>query len=325
MNRIKLAIAVMALCPTLPAQATEPAAAFPTKAVRLVVPFPPGGGTDVIARVLAAKLGARWNQSVVVENKGGAGGNLGSAFVARAPADGYTLILGNTATHAVNASLYRNLSFDIRKDFRPIAYIGAGPHVLAVNPAVPATTTAELVALGKSADGKLNYASFGSGSTSHLAGEMMKRSAGFSWTHVPYRGTGPAMVDLVGGQVQAMFVPIAAALPYLKSGQIRGLAVTSFERSSFVPNLPTMIENGFAGFEASLWYGIFAPAATPAAVTATITRDIHAVLQDKELLASLAAQGMQVKLPGSDGFAGFVRAETDKWAGVVADSGATVD
>jgi tripartite-type tricarboxylate transporter receptor subunit TctC len=326
MNRITLVIAPLVLCTVATlALAAEQASSFPSKAVRLVVPFPPGGGTDAMARVLAAKLGALWEQSVVVENKGGAGGTLGSAFVARAPADGYTLILGNTATHAINASLYKNLGFDLKKDFRPIAYLGSGPHVLAVYPRVAATTVAELVALGKRSDETLNYASFGSGSTSHLAGEMMKRSSGIGWTHVPYRGTGPAVVDLIGGQVQAMFVPIAAAIPYLKSGQLRGLAVTGSERSTFLPALPTMMEVGFKGFEASLWYGIFAPAATPSAVAAKITQDIQLVLQDAELRESLAAQGLQVQRLDASEFAAFVRAETEKWAKVVSESGATVD
>jgi len=298
---------------------------FPAAPVRLIVPFPPGGGSDIVARLVANKLGASWKQSVVVENKGGAGGNVGSAFVAQAPADGYTLILGNTATHAVNASLYKNLPFDLRKGFVPVAYIGTGPHVLAVRPEMPVRSVADLVKLAREKPGELNYASFGSGSTSHLAGEMFKKAASISWTHVPYRGTGPAVVDLMGGQVQAMFVPVAAAMPYLKSGKLRPLAVTGPQRSAFLPEVPTVVEQGYPGFQADLWYGLFAPAGTPPAVVEKIAVDALAGLRDKDARDAMAAQGMEITGQGPGPFRAFVDGEIDKWAAAVRDSGATVD
>lgn len=300
-------------------------AEFPNGPVRLIVPFPPGGGSDIVARVISTKLSAKWNQSVIVENKGGAGGNVGSGYVAHSTPDGYTLILGNTATHAVNASLYKDLSFDLAKDFIPVAYISTGPHVLAVRPSLGVHNVADLVKLAQAQPGKLNYASFGSGSTSHLAGEIFKKAAHISWTHVPYRGTGPAIVDLMGGQVQAMFVPIAAAMPFLQSGKLQALAVTSLQRSPFLPQVPTMAEQGYPGFQADLWYGLFAPAGTPAPVVAKIAADTLAVLQDKDAKESLAAQGMEVIAQGPDKFRPFVAAEIKKWATAVHDSGAKVD
>lgn len=321
----KLMITAMIVCGVAPSVAAEHPDMFPIKTVRLVVPFPPGGGSDAVARVLASKLGVLWGHTVVVENRGGAGGNIGSAAVARAPADGYTLILGNTATHAINASLYKNLTFDLRKDFRPIAYVGAGTHVLAVNPQVQAKTVSELVALAKTKGNALNYASFGNGSTSHLAGEMMNRTAGIAWTHVPYRGTGPAVVDLLGGQVDAMFIPVAAAISHLKTGQLRGLAVTSNERSAFLPGLPTMIEEGFDGFDVNLWYGVFAPTGIPDNVVKTLYESIQTVLHDTELVHTLASQGMEAKRLGAGEFEAMVLTETEKWAEVVLTAGVTVD
>ncbi|CAM3878427.1 Bug family tripartite tricarboxylate transporter substrate binding protein [Bordetella tumulicola] len=325
MKKFAIALASATVMCAASHAAHTPAHNFPSEPVRMIVPFPPGGGSDIVARVISTTLTAKWKQSVIVENKGGAGGNVGSGYVAHAKPDGYTLILGNTATHAVNPSLYKHLSFDLVKDFIPVAYISTGPHVLAVSPNLNIHSVADLVQLAQAEPGKLNYASFGSGSTAHLAGEIFKKAAHISWTHVPYRGTGPAVVDLMGGQVQAMFVPIAAAMPLLQSGKLQALAVTSLQRSPFLPKIPTMAEQGYPGFQADLWYGLFAPAETPPPVVAKIAADTLAALKNKDAQDALAAQGMEVTAQGPDQFHPFVTAEIEKWATAVHDSGAKVD
>ena len=323
LRRAAMLFAVLALVSLMPSGAS--ADPYPSKLIRLIVPFTPGGGSDIVARLIAQKLGARLGQSVIVDNRPGAGGNIGSDAVAHSAPDGHTLILGNTATHAVNASLYKKLSFDVVADFQPVSFIGSGPHVLVVNNAVAAKSVAEFVQMAKHAPGRFNYASFGSGSTSHLAGEIFKAAAGVDIVHVPYKGTAPAITDVISGQVQAMFVPIAPAVPHIKGGSFRAIAVTSAKRNSVLPEIPTMIELGYADFEASLWYGVFAPAATPKDIVDKLGNELSLIVRTPELKEALVQQGIDAVGDGPEAFSAYRRAEVAKWAKAVKDAGVTLD
>ena len=256
------------------------AQAYPTKPVRLVVPFPPGGSTDIVARIVAQKLGERLGQQVVVENRGGAGGTIGTEAVAKSAADGHTLVLATTSTHVVAPSVYAKIGYDPVKDFAPISLLAVTPYLLVVNPDVKVTSLQEFVGYAKARPGKLNYASAGTGSTTHLAMEMLKSAAGLYIVHIPYNGNGPAGTAVIAGQVEVLFGSLPAVLPHAKSGRVRPLAVGTPKRSPSLPEVPTVAESGFAGFDASLWLAIMAPAGTPPAV---IDR-LH-----KEILAAIAA------------------------------------
>jgi tripartite-type tricarboxylate transporter receptor subunit TctC len=298
---------------------------FPEKPIRFVVGFTPGGPSDLLARSLGQKLGERWNQQVVVENRPGAGGNVAAEAVAKSPADGYTWLLGNNSILATNQSLYKHLGYDPIKDFSPVALVAVQPNILVVHPEVAAHSVAELIALAKRNPGKLNYASSGSGAAAHLAGELFKAMAGVDLVHVPYKGAGPALTDLIAGQVQIMFATSASAIPFIKAGKLRALAVTSARRSASVPELPTVSETGLPGFEAITWHGVVVPAGTPAALVERLNRDIVAVLRMPDLRERLAVLGAEV-LPGSPAeFADYIAAEIPKWAKVVRDSGARIE
>jgi len=306
----------------LPAHAQE---AYPTKPIRIVVPFPAAGTTDILARAVAQKLTETWGQSVIVDNRPGAAGNIGAELVAKAAPDGYTLLMGTVGTHAINASLYAKMPYDHVKDFTPIVLVAGVPNVLVVNPSLPVKTVAELVAYEKANPGKLNFASSGSGTSIHLSGELFKTSAGVQMTHVPYKGSAPAVTDLIGGQVQLMFDNLPSALPHIKAGKLRAIAVTSLVRAPALPDVPTIAESGYPGFEASSWFGLLAPAGTKPEIVAKINAEVRKWLATPEARDKLASQGANAAGGTPEDFARHIAAETAKWAKVVKQSGAKVD
>jgi tripartite-type tricarboxylate transporter receptor subunit TctC len=300
------------------------AQAYPARPVRIIVPYPPGGATDVMARTIAQKLTESWQQAAVVENKPGASGTVGSEMVARSAADGYTLLMQGTQ-HAINLSLYKQLPFDTLRDFAPVAYIASAPFLLVLHPSVPANSVAELIAYIKSRPGGLNYGSSGVGGGAHLAGEIFKTSAGVQLTHIPYKGAAPAMADLLGGQVPMVFDPIPTSLAQVKSGRIKALAITSARRSGLMPELPTVAESGLPGFDVSAWFGLYAPAATPKDIVTKLNADVNRVLQSPEVKEKFAALGAESMPMGTDQFALHLRAEIAKFAKAIRDSGATAE
>jgi tripartite-type tricarboxylate transporter receptor subunit TctC len=301
------------------------AESFPDHSVRIVVPFPPGGSNDITARVLAQKLSERWGHQAVVDNRAGAGGNVGAELVARAPADGYTLLLAAPGPLTVNASLYRSLPFDPAKDFAPVALVASVPNVLMVHPSVPAKTVQELIALAKQQPGQLNFGSSGNGSTNHLAGELFKTMAGIDIVHVPYKGAAPAMNDLIGGHIPMMFDNMPAALAQIKAGTVRPLAVASATRAAALPEVPTVAESGLPGFEAISWFGLVAPAGAPPAALERLEADVKAVLAMPEVAHRYAELGAEPGRLFGDEFGAFLRSETAKWSKVVETSGARLD
>jgi tripartite-type tricarboxylate transporter receptor subunit TctC len=269
------------------------AQAYPNHSIRLVVPFPAGGTTDILARDVAKKLTDTLGQSVVVDNRPGAGGNIGADIVAKAPPDGYTLLMGTVGTHAINPSLYAKMPYDHIKDFVPVVLVAGVPNVLVVNPSVPVNSVADLIKLAKSKPGAINFASSGSGTSIHLSGELFKTMTGVDMTHVPYKGSSPALTDLMGGQVQIMFDNLPSSLALMKSGKLRAVAVTSLKRAPALPDVPTISESGVPGFEASSWFGILAPAGTPAPIVAKLNAEVNKWLQSPEK-EQLLAQGAEV-------------------------------
>ena len=297
---------------------------FPDRPIHIVVPFPAGGSNDVVARFLGQKLSELFGQSVIIDNRAGAGGNVGAEFVARSVPDGYTLLLTAPPPLAVNQSLYPHLAFDPATDFVPIALVASVQIVLTVNPAVKANTVAELIALAKAAPATLNFGSSGYGSTNHLAGELFKNLAGIDIVHVPYRGAAPAMNDLIGGQIPILFDNMPAVRTQALAGSLRALAVAGHARSPLFPELPTMEEAGVAGFEASSWFGLVAPASTPPVVLKILTDDVTKALGDPEFARKLSDVGAEPGSLSGAAFGAFLRAETEKWGKVVKDSGAAM-
>jgi tripartite-type tricarboxylate transporter receptor subunit TctC len=301
------------------------AADYPDRPIRLVVPFPAGGGADNLARTIMVRVEARLGKPIVIDNRPGAGGNVGAEFVARAAADGYTLLYGTNGTHAINSSLYRNLRFDPVKDFAPVSRMTQIAAMLIVTPKLAAGSTAELIAYAKAHPGEVNFASAGNGTTSHLAGEMFKTQAGIDIFHVPYRGGAAAVNDLIGGQVQMMIEVMANAYPLARSGRVRGLAVSTAQRFPGAPEIPTIAESGLPGFEASAWDGILAPAGTPQPVIDTLNAAIRRALAEPALIDALRELGA-VPVPGTpEEFARHITTSTAHWAKVVQASGATID
>ena len=301
---------------------------YPNRPVRLVVPFPAGGTTDILARAMAQKLSESLGQTFVVDNRPGAGGNIGSDVVAKSAPDGYTLLMGTVGTHAINPGLYPKMPYDHIKDFAPVVLVAGVPNVLVVNPNVPVKSVAELVTLARDKPGTINFASSGSGTSIHLSGELFKSLTGTQITHVPYKGSSPALTDLIGGQVQIMFDNLPSALPHIRGGKLRAIALTSSKRAPALPELPTIAESGIpslAGFEASSWFGIFAPAGTPRDIVTKINSEANKALQSAEMKEKLLAQGAEAVGNTPDYFVDYIRAETAKWAKVVKDSGAKVD
>jgi len=299
------------------------AQAFPDKPVRFVVGFTPGGPSDILARAVGQKLAERWQQQVVVENRPGAGGNIAAAEVAKSPADGYTWLLGNNSILATNAALYRSLPYDPVRDFAPVALVAVQPNILVVHPDLKINSVKELISFARSNPGKLNYASSGAGAAAHLAGELFKTMAGVQMVHVPYKGAQPALTDLLAGQVQLMFATSASAIPYVKAGRLRALAVTTAQRSPSVPELPTVSEAGLPGFEATTWHGVVVPAGTR--IVQQLNQELNAVLHDGELRDRLAALGAEVVTGSPHAFEEYIAREIPKWSKVVRDSGARAE
>jgi len=298
---------------------------YPTKPIRIVVPFPAGGTTDVLARAAAQKLTESLGQPVVVDNRPGAGGNIGAELVAKSAPDGYTLLMGTVGTHAINPSLYPKMPYDHVRDFAPIILVAGVPNVLVVNPSLPVNSVQELIAYAKANPGKLNFASSGNGTSIHLSAELFKTMAGVQMTHVPYKGSAPALQDLVGGQVQLMFDNLPSSLALIKAGKLKALAVTSKTRAPALPEVPTMAESGLPGFEASSWFGLLGPAGTPQPAITKVNAEIAKWLATPEAKEKLIAQGANVAGGTPEDFARHIAAETAKWQKVVKDSGAKID
>ena len=299
--------------------------AYPTKPIRLVVPFPPAGTTDILARAIAQRWTETLGQSVVVDNRPGAGGNIGADLVAKAAPDGYTLLMGTVGTHAINPSLYGKLPYDHVKDFTPVVLVAGVPNVLVVNPALPVQNVQELIAYAKANPAKLNFASSGSGTSIHLAGELFKVMTGVQMTHVPYKGSAPALQDLLGGQAQLMFDNLPSSLAPIRAGKLRALAVTSATRAPALSDVPTVAEAGVPGFEASSWFGVLAPAGTPAAIVTRLNAEAVKWLATPDAKEKMLANGANAVGGSPEDFAAFIQAETVKWAKVVKESGARVE
>ena len=312
----RIAIPATLIAIALPA----PAADYPTKPIRLVVGFAPGGGTDTTARAMSQKLTEALGQQVVVDNRPGAAGNIAAELVSKATPDGYTLLMGTIAALSINPSLYSKLPFDPIKDFAPITQAVDSTNILSLHPSVPANSVKELIALAKAKP--LNYGSSGVGGTGHLAGELFNTMAGVKMTHVPYKGGGPAMIDLVGGQVQLVFATAASAVPQIKGGKIKGIAVTTAKRSALMPNLPTISEAGLPGFDANNWYGVLAPAKTPRPIIMRLNSEIAKVLAMPDVKNFLFNQGLDPAPGTPEQFAAYIKSEMTKWAKVVKASGA---
>jgi tripartite-type tricarboxylate transporter receptor subunit TctC len=294
-------------------------AAYPERAIHLIVPYPPGGLTDAVARAVAKGLSDRVQQPVVVENIAGGGGNIGADKAAKSPADGYTLYIGNNATVGLNTLMYKQLAFDPMADLAPIALIAESQTVLVVNPSLPAKSVAELIALAKAKPGQLNFGSTGTGGLSHLVGELFNSGAGIRMTHIPYKGTGPALTDLLGGQIQVMFND--TALPHIQSGKLRALAVTGAKRWPQLPDVPTLAELGMPGYETYNWFGILAPAKTPAAMVMRLNRELVAIMQDPAMKAWMEARGAEAVTSTPEEFAAYIKKDLAKWARVVKEAG----
>jgi tripartite-type tricarboxylate transporter receptor subunit TctC len=298
---------------------------YPTKPVKIVVPYPPGGTTDIIARLISQKLSEGLGQPLIIDNKPGAGGIIGTSFVAKAPADGYTLDFGNIGPNAINPSMYPNLPYDPKKDFAPISIAVKVPFLLVTPPSVAAKTVRELIELGKARPGQLTFASVGNGSLSHVTGEFFNSMAGTKFNHVPYKGGAPALQDTVAGLVTFMFATGIEATPHVKSGKLRALAVSSAQRSPVAPELPTIMESGLPGFEVEAWFGLLAPAGTPVAIINRLNREIIRALNDPDTRDRLLALSAVPAPTTPAEFAAVIDADIARWAKVVKESGAKVD
>ncbi len=325
-RRTSALVLAMLLGNGLPAIGMAQANGFPSKPVTLVVPFAPGGPTDAMARTLANAIKPVLGQTMLVENKPGAGGNIGADLVARAEADGHTLLFGTSGPLAINVSLYNKIGYDPLKSFAPILRLGHLPNVLVVHPSVPANNVKELIAYAKAQPGKLSYASSGNGASSHLAGVLFNLRTGSEIQHIPYKGTGPALNDLLGGQVSMSFTDVLTALPHIKAGKLRILGVTSANRSRSLPDVPTLMEQGVPDFDVSVFFGVVAPAGTPKDVVQRLNVALSQVLQQPEVRQGLTAQGLEMASDlAPEQLASFLQKEVPKWREVVKASGAKVD
>ena len=301
------------------------AQAYPTKPVTIIVPFAAGGTTDILARIIGQALTAELGQSVVVDNRAGAGGNIGGQAAAKATPDGHTLFMGTVCTHAINASLYKKMPFDPVKDFAPLTRVANVPNLLVANPAQPYKSVKDLIAYAKANPGKVNFGSSGNGSSIHLSGELFKSLAKVDMQHVPYKGSAPAVTDLLGNQIGIMFDNMPSAIQHVRSGKLVPLAVTTAKRSPELPNVPTIAEAGVPGYEATSWFGMFAPAGTPAPVLAKLNAAIVKVLAQPDVKKKINEQGAEVYSETPEQFAAFIQAESVKWGKVVKESGASLD
>jgi tripartite-type tricarboxylate transporter receptor subunit TctC len=314
-------LALLATCITT----TALAQAWPAKPIRIIVPYPPGGTSDILARAVGQKLSETWGQPVVIENKPGATGNIGADFVAKSPPDGYTVLLADIGSLAIAPSVTRTLPFDPVKDFAPVVMVAYSPHLLVVHPSVPVKSAQELVALAKAKPDTLNFAVSGLGGANHLAGIEFAQRAGIQWAYIPYKGGAQALTDMVGGQAQVMFNGMLATYPFVKDGKLKVLAISSAKRFAPAPDIPTVAESGMPGFETGSWQGIVAPAATPPEVVRKMHAAVMTILATPEMKGRLDQAGAEVRAMSPEEFGGFIRSERDRWAKVVKASGATFD
>ena len=317
--------AVMCAAVAIGAHASAAAQAYPQKPIRLVVGVPAGGTTGVVARLVGQKLGEQLGQQVVIENRGGAGGNIGAELVAKAPPDGYTLFLATIGTMTINPSLYSKMPFDTLRDFAAISQLTSMPQLLVVHPSVPVKSVKELIAYAKARPGQLNFASGGAGTAIHLAGELFRTMAGVDMVHVAYKGSAPAMTDLIGGQVTVMFDQILTALPHVQSGKLRALGVTTEKRSPAAPQIPTIAEAALPGYAVTTWHGLLAPAGTPREVVNRLSSETARALQSPDIRDRFAAQGVDPVSSTPEQFAAMMKSELEKWRKVIAASGTKID
>jgi tripartite-type tricarboxylate transporter receptor subunit TctC len=313
--------AAACVCATAPASAQD----YPTRPIRYIVPFAAGGMTDILGRIFGQKLSEAWGQQVIVDNRPGAAGGIGSDIAAKAPPDGYTILGGTISSHAINVSLYSKLPYDPVRDFAPITLYVSLPNMLVVHPSLPVKSVRDLIALAKAKPKQLTFASAGNGTSQHLSGELFNVMAGVELVHVPYKGSGPGLADLVGGQVLLFFDNITTSLPLAKSGKIRPIAVTTARRASVMPELPTIAESGLAGYDVSSWQGVFAPAGTPRPIVTKLNAQIVKILATPEVRERLTSLGADPVGNTPEQFAAYVKAEIAKWAPIVKASGARVD
>jgi tripartite-type tricarboxylate transporter receptor subunit TctC len=298
---------------------------YPAKPIRMIVGFAPGGGTDLVARIIGAKMAESWGQPVLVDNRAGATGTIGADLVAKAPPDGYTLLMGHVNSHGIAPNLFKKLPYDAERDFAMVAYVGYVPNVLVIHPSIPARNVKELIALAKSKPGSLNYASSGVGSTQHLAGEMFKLLTGVNVVHVPYKGSGPAVVDLLAGHVSMNFDTMPPVLPHIKSGRMRALAVTTPRRAGPLPDIPTLVEVGLKGFEMTNWYGAMAPAKTPRDIVTKLNAEMNRIMKLPDARGKLEEAGTQLDPMSPEQFAAFLHSEIGKYAKLVKAANVTLD
>jgi tripartite-type tricarboxylate transporter receptor subunit TctC len=324
MNAIRIALAMSAALLSAGAYAAAEAN-YPTRPIRFIMPYPPGGTIDMSGRLIAQQLGEALGQQVVVDNRTGAGGTVGTELAAKSPGDGYTIVMSGTGTLAISPGLGRPLGYDPLKDFAPITLLATTPYVLVAHPSVAAKNVKELIALAKSQPGKINYASGGSGSAPHLIGEMFRSRAGIDVVHIPYKGSTPAKIDLVAGRVQMFFTGIPPVASEIKSGGLRALGVTTAKRTNTLPDVPTIAESGVKGFDVAPWFGVLAPAQTPAAIVTKLNTEIVKVLRAPQLRERLAREGVDVVGNSPKEFSSFIRSEMPQWAKAVKESGAKVE
>jgi tripartite-type tricarboxylate transporter receptor subunit TctC len=298
---------------------------YPAKPLRILVPNAPGGSTDILARIVGERLADKWGQQVLIDNRGGAGGNIAAELTAKSPADGYSIMMGTVGTHAINYSLYSKLPYHPQRDFTPIALVGENPNILVINPYVPAKSIKELIALGKARPGALNYGSSGAGTSVHLSAELFSTMAGIKMVHVPYKGATEALTALLAGQLDLMFASLSSAIPLVKAGRLRAFAVTGEKRSSSIPEMPTISEAALPGYSASAWFGLVGPAGLPPAAVTALSNAALAALQTQEVKDRFFASGVDVRPMPADEFARLIDSEIKKWAQVVKASGARVD
>lgn len=301
------------------------AQAYPSKPVRMIVPFTAGGPTDILARMMAQKMTESWGQSVLVDNRGGGGGLIGGEAAAKSPPDGYTIFMGNNGTLTIHPNLYKKLPYDAVKDFAPISLLASAPFILLAHPSLPAKSVKELIALARARPGQLNFGSAGTGVTTHLAGEMLKLMANIDIVHIPYKGAGPALTDLMGGQIELGFNNMLSALPHVRSGRLRALAVTSQTRSRVLPQLPTIAESGLPNYEAGAWYAVLAPARTPAAVLTRLHSEFVKVLQQPKVQERMASDGAAIIGSTPQALARTIEADIARWEKVIQRTGLALD
>jgi len=318
-------IAAIAVCAAAASGIAGAARPYPLRPVRFIVPFAPGGSTDTLARTIGQKLGESLGQQVVVDNRSGGNGNIGMEIVAHAAPDGYTIVLGYIANLAIGPSLYDKLPFDPVRDYAPITQLAQSPNILVVHPSVPAKTFREFIAYAKAHPGQVNFASASVGSIGHLTGELLNNAAGIRMQHIAYKGSGQAVIDLLGGQIQSMFSGMSSVMPHIKSGRLRPLAVTGAQRSPAAPDVPTIAESGFPGFEATAWYGVLAPAGTPRPVIDRLHDDIVRALKMSDVRERLEGVGFELIGSAPEAFGAYIKSEIRKWAKVVKASGAKPD